>query len=137
MTEEKTVLEPPQSPEIFDVKALKIMQAAAQQVLSVVPEVRSVVVVFDYKGELNDSKINKGLWLGEGGGVSDPRAILGTAQNMVAATLETILRAASFRDQLQTDIVQTLQKIKKEAQGDSAGQSGQGSGNPPAAAGPA
>ena len=41
------------------------------------PELRSVVVVFDYNGGLNDAQVAKGLWLGENGAVKDIAAIFG------------------------------------------------------------
>ena len=49
---------------MFDVKAQEPLRAAIQEVLATVPEVRSVVVVLDYFGPLNDAEISKGLWIG-------------------------------------------------------------------------
>lgn len=40
------------------------MRTAIREVLTTVPEIRSVVVVFDYFGPLNDAEICKGLWIG-------------------------------------------------------------------------
>ncbi len=48
----------------FEAKAQQPLRTAIQMVLATVPEVRSVVVIFDYFGALNDAEISKGLWLG-------------------------------------------------------------------------
>lgn len=48
------------------------------------PELRSVVVVFDYAGELNEAPIRKGFWVGPHGKVQDYAALVGSFRQTLA-----------------------------------------------------
>jgi hypothetical protein len=70
----------------FDEAAVKEMREAATLVFSRHPEVRSIAVVFDYRGALNDANVNKALWLGPDGPVRKLDGMFGSLANMLRLT---------------------------------------------------
>lgn len=76
------------------------IRARVNEMLAADPDLRSVLVVFDWKGALNDARgVIKGLWAGEDGGVpADPAAVFGTAQNTIGALAEVMARAIHVED---------------------------------------
>ncbi len=70
MTESNTPVEPPL---MFDEKLNAVLRDAAHRAFLATPELRSVVVVYDYYRDLNDNpKVSKGLWLSASGGAQKP-----------------------------------------------------------------
>lgn len=89
-------------------------------VLATVPEIRSVVVVFDYFGALNDAEISKGLWLGR----KDPLpldAVFGSLMQTQRVLEEQTIHAFGQLQALraavvvETDNLHTILKQKAEA----------------------
>ena len=91
----------------FDTVAVATMQAAAVAVLSQHPEVRSVVVVLDYHGELNEAKVNRALWIGENGPVTSLPALFGSV-NVTLRTLDFMFRRISETEQNLRERAQVL-----------------------------
>jgi|JI10StandDraft_1071094.scaffolds.fasta_scaffold1498457_1 hypothetical protein len=97
---------------LFDEKANNIMRAAATQSLASIPELRSVVVVYDYHDKLNSvDGLSKGIWLSEGG--SNPRspdAIVGTLGSTLQAAAHMIDELFQCRDNLQKEVTALSQQ---------------------------
>lgn len=71
----------------FDEALQTNFQKLAQQSFLKCPELRSVVVVFDYNGKFNDFDIKKGLWLANKGTKPDYASVVGSMRQ-TAAMLE-------------------------------------------------
>jgi hypothetical protein len=91
----------------FDQAALARMRAAASEVLAVHPEVRSVIVVLDYKGPLNDAPIDKALWIGENGAVTGLDAMFGSAANLMRV-MQHVFGSIDQRGQAMREEAQVL-----------------------------
>lgn len=69
---------------MFDQKLKTLLSEACRAALLQVPELRSVVVGFDYRGGLNDAPtITKGLWISGEGSKKSADTVVGTLGMMV------------------------------------------------------
>lgn len=97
---------------LFDEKANNIMRPAASQLLASIPELRSVVVVYDYHDKLNSVEgLSKGIWLSESG--SNPRspdAIVGSLGSTLQAAAHMIDELFQCRDNLQKEVTALAQQ---------------------------
>ncbi|MFW6062395.1 MAG: hypothetical protein ACOC93_06260, partial [Planctomycetota bacterium] len=93
---------PPHLP--FDQALCHEFRQHAAQALVAHPELRSVVVVFDYHGGLNDGSPQKGVWTSAQGAVHDPPAIFGGLQNMMEISQQVMRRADVVRQHLQDQV---------------------------------
>lgn len=66
----------------------------AIRVLSEHPELRSVVIVFDYNGRLNDAQVNKAVFHSSSGAQATPEAIFGTMNNTFQM-IEYLMKSAA------------------------------------------
>lgn len=109
----------------FDKAAIAKMRESISELFVDHPEVRSVAVVFDYEGGLNDADIDKGLWLGTAGTVVSPAAIFGSIHNTMLVLEQMFVRASrleqNMRDRYQLLASELLEKQKNaEQNGDGA-----------------
>jgi len=114
--------QPPQAPPEEQARNLPFYQAAlnefratAANVFASHPEVRSAVVVLDYRGGLNDAKIDKAIWLGDNGPVNEPAAMFGGIYNMLGV-LEVMFTRAAQNEQAMVQRAQALgaEIVKRE-----------------------
>ncbi len=101
----------------FEQKILAEFRVTAFERFAAHPELRSVVVVLDYAGALNDAPIDKALWIGKDGPINNIAAVLGSLDNVIA-TLEPMFARAitlnrNLRDQA-TVLGTELIKRRKE-----------------------
>ena len=121
----------------FYKSAMAKMDKAATGVIADHPEIRSVVIVFDYAGSLNELNIRCSAWIGAKGIVTDPSAIVGAVNNVLMTALSLVARggmtAQSMRDELLQVAKELLAKRKElseiNAQLDSAKSGGTGAGS--------
>lgn len=64
------------------------------------PELRSVAVVFDYAGSLNDARVDKAIWLGPDGAVQSLAGVFGSIQNTLSLLDAQMTRAAAAEQQM-------------------------------------
>ena len=97
----------------FDKAAISTMRATALNVIAAHAEVRSVIVVIDYAGELNEANVDKGLWVGEDGAVTKIDAIHGSIGNTVAVLEQLFLRAAQHAQNMREQVMVLGKEIIK------------------------
>ena len=61
------------------------------------PELRSVAVICDYKGALNEAQVEKALWIGTGGAVKDIGAIMGGINNTLMVLDQMFMRIVEIQ----------------------------------------
>src|SRR6478735_4971737 len=98
----------------FYAEALNAARARLVEILATHPEVRSAVVVLDYKGGLNDAKIDKAVWIGEHGAVQSPAAIFGSVYNTLATLEVMFTRLAAVEQVAMTRIKQLSDDMLKK-----------------------
>ena len=73
---------------------------------------RSMLVVYDYHGPLNDAPdLNKAIWLGPEGAIQDPAGIIGSIGSTLQAVAHMLDRAFVMRDALREDIEAKLVEL--------------------------
>ena len=115
--------QPPPSNEeqklMFDEKLNNRFREVAHQAFLEVPELRSVIVVYDYYRNLNDlPNVSKGLWLAAEGGKDKPiDSVMGSYGALLQSAAhildELFQRHAELQIQL-TDMSKTLLEKKRE-----------------------
>ena len=101
----------------FAADALNQADELAVKLLGQHPEVRSVIVVFDYAGGLNTADIGRVLWRGPDGPVTDPAAVIGSIQSALNAVNFMFRRAQLLEKALRlavTDQATELARLQKE-----------------------
>ncbi len=68
------------------------------------PELRTVGVVFDWNGPLNEAPIKAGLWIGEDGGVNQPVAIAGSIHQTMKLLLQQVNRMAQLEQGMKEEL---------------------------------
>jgi hypothetical protein len=96
---------------MFDENLNQVFREACQSAFLKVPELRSVVVVFDYYRNLNDMEgISKGLWLHAEGGKSKPAdSVVGS----LGATLQAAAHILDEQMQLYTVLTNQLTEVSR------------------------
>jgi len=96
---------------MFDENLNQVFREACQSAFLKVPELRSVVVVFDYYRNLNDMDgISKGLWLhAEGGSVKPADSVAGS----LGATLQAAAHILDEQMQLYVTLTNQLTEVSK------------------------
>ena len=78
---------------------------------------RSVLVVFDYYGSLNDAPdLNKAIWLGPQGAQQEPAGIIGSIGASLQATAHMLDRAFLLRNALREDLEETQKALQTALQ---------------------
>jgi hypothetical protein len=80
------------------------------------PELRSVAVVFDYNGSLNDAGVLKGVWQGENGPVSSIPAVAGSIANGLAIMNHQTQRLVQIQQALRAELVKVSQELVQRRQ---------------------
>lgn len=102
----------------FDDKLKETFKEAAHQAFLSVPELRSVVITFDYYRELNDAPdITKGLWLSsDGQPVKKLDAVIGS----IGATLQGVAHMFddlfTYHQAMKQEITQLTQQLLEARQ---------------------
>lgn len=73
-----------QATQPFNLDALARFRATANDVLAAHPEIRSAVVVLDFRGELNNAAIDRAIWLGSDGKSHTAEGVFGSIHAMMA-----------------------------------------------------
>ena len=104
----------------FDQAAMATMRPAMQAVLTEHPEVRSVLVVFDYTSGLNDSDAVKACWLSADGPTPGVPATAGTISNTIRALEMVFGRLLQLEQTKRTELHELLQTllVQKKVQHD-------------------
>lgn len=130
--------ETPESPKKlpFDEAVVAEFKDTIHKALTDHPELRSVGVVFDWTGPLNEAAIKAGLWTGEDGGVNTPVAIAGSIHQTMKLLLQQVNRMATFEQGLKEELAligqavvlkrQELAELLSETTGEPSGQEGKG-----------
>ncbi len=97
--------------ERLEEKFRRTMEEALAEELEVL---RSVCVVFDYAGPLNDADgITKVIWLGPNGQVTNPSSIIGSAGNTLTAAAFMLDRAFTVLESVKKETEKTFQQYKE------------------------
>src|SRR5690606_31951338 len=76
---------------------------------------RSVIVVFDYYGGLNDAPgLQKGMWLGPYGPVTTADGIVGSAKNLLETFHVVLDRAGQLIAQLEATLIQRQTQLLQQ-----------------------
>lgn len=121
-------------PTSFDRDVAEAFRKVITEQLSKHPELRSVAIVFDWRGSLNDRPdVIKGMWLNDRGRVEDPAAVFGGLQNTAL-----MLRGMSDRaDECQSNMRELVRQLGNELHARIGKMKGKADGDDtPAAAGP-
>lgn len=110
-TNTETPLDDEQQKLMFDEALNQVFREACQKAFLQVPELRSVVVVFDYYRNLNDMEgISKGLWLhAEGGSIKPADSVAGS----LGATLQAAAHILDEQMQLYVTLTNQLTEVSK------------------------
>ena len=101
----------------FDEALVAKFNDTIQRALTDHPELRSVAVVFDYTGNLNEAPIKAGIWKGEDGHVVGAGAIIGSIQQMLKVLGQQFVRVQGLEQGMREELTiigQELVKRKKE-----------------------
>lgn len=114
---------------LFDEKLNELFRPTANQAFTTCNELRSVLVIFDYYGALNDTPgVSKGLWLSADG--NSPRAtdsIVGSVGNTLQCLANMFDDMFARYQELQQRLVVVSQEVlEKEQQLSGSGAAGQG-----------
>ena len=110
----------------FDEAVVAEFKDTIHKALTDHPELRSVGVIFDWNGPLNEAAIKAGLWTGEDGGVNQPAAIAGSIHQTMKLLLQQVNRMAQLEQGLKEELAiigqavvlkrQALELMDKERQ---------------------
>ena len=104
--------DPEHAPDKAVCRALK--EAAAAQ-LAVTPELRSVTVVLDWYGGLNDApEMQHGVWVSADGPVSAPDAVVGSALQTLRVLQHQVDRMPEVILTLQKELTRLVGKVVEE-----------------------
>jgi hypothetical protein len=108
---------PPPPPMTFDKKLDEIFKTAANSAFLTVPELRSVVVLYDYYDNLNDAQVSKGVWLHTTGGKDKPAdSLIGSMGAVVQGLAHIVDECLQRKMTLQAELTAlTAQLVEKHA----------------------
>jgi hypothetical protein len=98
---------------MFDEKLNQRFRDAAHVAFLEVPELRSVVVVYDYYRNLNDMPdISKGLWLTADGGAAKPiDSVVGSLGSLLQSSAHVLDELFQQHQQIQTQLVELSKQL--------------------------
>jgi hypothetical protein len=105
--------ESPEPQLMFDERLNQEFRQVADRAFLSVPELRSVIVVYDYYRNLNDlPDISKGLWLSSGGGRDKSAdAVVGSLGALLQSTAHVLDTLFQQHQQLNTQLVRLSEQI--------------------------
>lgn len=106
------------APEMFDERIERIFRPTVSEALVREPELRSVVVIYDFHGPFNDvDGVRKGLWVsGDGSGPKPIDAVVGSLRNTLQCAAEMLNELFMTHAQLSDEILKMSQTILQEKQ---------------------
>ena len=111
--------ETPESPKRlpFDEAVVAAFRDTIHAVLTDHPELRTVGIVFDWNGALNEAPIKAGLWVGENaGGVNEPAAIAGSIPQTMKLRVQQVSRRRDLEQARLTDLAIVGQSLGQKRQ---------------------
>ena len=110
-------LESPDPPRTFEERTLQAFRETADRMFLDVPELRGVVVTFDWYGALNDAPgVSKGLWLTANHNQKSPDATLGALGVLIQNTAHVLDEAMKQHAALVSETTRLLQALRDAAQ---------------------
>jgi len=103
-------------PDCFDAKVVNEYVALTHRVLQGCPELRSVAVVLDYQGELNEVA-KSGVFVTRSGGYQDPKELLGGLEQtarMMAKQMEASIGLIGHLARQNNDLNNQYRAAKQE-----------------------
>ena len=100
----------------FNETALGQLRMAGLNVLKDFPEIANVAVVLSFTGELNDSHINRALWLSSNGPVRKLNEVMGSLRGTVILLGEMFARAVAIESNLRNELLLLGQEILEKKQ---------------------
>jgi len=91
---------------------------------------RSIVVIFDYHGELNRAKVQRGIWLGPEGPVTTPEGMAGSIDGLMLMHLQAFERLRKFNQHISQETGALLQQLQETVDGQEEDQAKQEAGRP-------
>lgn len=108
------------SPPTFDERAASTIKEWTRQLMVVTPELRSVTVVFDWNGALNDAQIQHGIWQSRlGGGNMPPDAIFGSLLQTLKVAEQQLASAYTVVDQLRAMALEASRTVRDATEAES------------------
>jgi len=100
----------------FDEEIAARFKDTIHRCLTDFPELRSVIVAFDWAGNLNDAPIKAGVWQGERGGVDSAAGIVGSIQQTIKVMEQQFLRLHKLEQAMREELTVIGQELvrKKE-----------------------
>lgn len=100
---------------MFHEKLDSFFRDTGQKAFMAVPELRSIVVVYDFYGKLNDTPgINKGMWLHSEGGSEKPAdSIAGSAGATIQALAHMLDEQMALYNKLTNELVEVSKSLAK------------------------
>ncbi len=103
----------------FDQMILNEFKEVGFKILARHPEARSLAMVVDYQQSLNDANVNKGLWIGPNGSVTDPAAVFGSMhqtlellQTQIVAARKVVLNLQQQAGHYGQELVKTREALQ-------------------------
>jgi len=95
----------------------EIFRQAAHSAFLATPELRSVVISYDYFGALNEApEVKKGIWLHHSGQTQKPAdAIVGSFDVMLLNASQIMAELVATRDRLVTECTEASKRLMKES----------------------
>jgi hypothetical protein len=106
----------PETLNLFFDRLNEIFRQAAHAAFLATPELRSVVISYDYFGTLNEaSEVKKGIWLHHSGQAQKPvDAIAGSFDVMLLNATQILAELVATRDRLVAECTQASKQLMKE-----------------------
>lgn len=97
---------------LFDEQLNAVFRDTAHKAFLKVPELRSVVVIYDYYKDLNDaSNINKGMWLHAEGSTEKP---IDSVVGSIGATLQALAHMLDEQMRQHSNMTKELVELSQE-----------------------
>jgi len=103
---------------MFDAQLVELFRPTIVEAFSAHTDVlRSVVISFDYYGQLNDADgVGKGIWLGAEGQQTDPAGIIGSAGVTLQAAATILDRGFQLLQGVRTELENTFKELTERKQ---------------------
>lgn len=106
---------PPERPPTFDEAVCSEIRAAFHDIVLRHPEVKALATSVCWHGDLNDARINHGVWLGDDGGpVNDIAGIIGSAYQTLKVLDQQVGHGLAFVNALREQVIVLSQEIGRK-----------------------
>lgn len=114
MSETETPESPKKLP--FDEAIISRFRDLIHELLTDHPELRTVGIVLDWNGPLNDAAIKAGLWICEDGGVATPVAIAGSINQTMKLLVQQVSRMSELEQGMREELAIIGQALVRKRQ---------------------